>query len=68
MRSALKCQDYNVSLYVISVSRLLNTALDSSVVRTQDAYKVFIGVGRNPVGRSVAWDFFRARWDVIFDT
>jgi len=58
---------YPINYTRVICSRLLNLALDESVVRTQDAYKVFISVGQNPVGRSLAWDFFRAKWDDIFE-
>ncbi|XP_060551724.1 aminopeptidase N-like isoform X2 [Ruditapes philippinarum] len=50
------------------LNKLLEYALDTSIVRKQDAYKVFIYVGRNIVGRAVAWDFFRSKWDDIFET
>ncbi|XP_053377176.1 aminopeptidase N-like isoform X1 [Mercenaria mercenaria] len=50
------------------LNKFLELALDDSVVRKQDAYKVFINVGRNIVGRAVAWDFFRANWNDIYKT
>ncbi|XP_052782181.1 putative aminopeptidase-2 isoform X1 [Mya arenaria] len=50
------------------LNKMLTLALDESVVRKQDAYKVFIYVGRNTVGRGLAWDFFRGRWNDIYET
>ena len=48
------------------LNRYLNKSLYSdSGVRKQDGYRVLGGVGRNTVGRYLAWDFIRDQWDSI---
>ena len=48
------------------LNRYLNMSLTAnSGVRKQDGYKVLGGVGRNPIGRSLTWDFVRDNWDLI---
>lgn len=55
---------YNFVVFIMY--RWLKYAMDPSIVRKQDADRVFINVGYNVVGRFVAWDFFRSNWDIIF--
>lgn len=56
----------NVDRHIQSfLYRLLNLALNSSVVRLQDVYRVFSGVGGNSVGGSITWDFINERIDDI---
>lgn len=45
--------------------RLLNLSLTSDLVPQQDVIDVIIHVGRNPQGRSLAWRYFREKWDVL---
>ncbi|XP_072037073.1 aminopeptidase N-like [Amphiura filiformis] len=45
------------------LSTYLAYTLDSSKIRAQDAVDVVTFVASNPVGSSLAWDFFRANWD-----
>jgi len=48
------------------LNRYLNMSLSSeSGVRKQDGYKVLGGVGRNTVGRYLAWDFIRDQWTAL---
>lgn len=45
------------------LNRYLNMSLSpESGVRKQDGYKVLGGVGRNTLGRYLAWDFIRDKW------
>lgn len=48
--------------------RFLDLSLDPTKVRAQDAVDAVTYVARNPVGYSLAWDFFRANWDHYRDT
>lgn len=45
--------------------RLLNLSLTSDLVPQQDVIDVIIHVGRNPQGRSLAWRYFREKWEVL---
>nr|KAG5686655.1 hypothetical protein BaRGS_013442 [Batillaria attramentaria] len=49
------------------LSRLLNRAMFSGDIRSQDALGIVQYVAQNPAGRSVAWQFIRDSWDTIFD-
>lgn len=57
---ALTCSD-NIFL----LNRLLNLSLTSDLVPQQDVIDVIIHVGRNPQGRSLAWRYFREKWEVL---
>ncbi|KAF0028789.1 hypothetical protein F2P81_017894 [Scophthalmus maximus] len=57
---ALTCSDNTFLL-----NRLLNLSLSSDLVPEQDVIDVIIHVGRNPQGRSLAWRYFREKWDVL---
>uniref|UniRef100_A0A3P8V2C3 Aminopeptidase n=1 Tax=Cynoglossus semilaevis TaxID=244447 RepID=A0A3P8V2C3_CYNSE len=57
---ALTCSDNTFLL-----NRLLNLSLTSDLVPEQDVIDVIIHVGRNPQGRSLAWRYFREKWDVL---
>lgn len=48
------------------VSRLMDRAVLKGEVRAQDAISVLSGVIQNPIGTSLAWQFVRNNWDVIF--
>ncbi|KAK7090085.1 hypothetical protein V1264_009931 [Littorina saxatilis] len=49
------------------LTKLLNRALYSSDIRSQDALTVVSAVLGNPTGTALAWNFFRNSWDVIFN-
>uniref|UniRef100_A0A1A8LAF5 Thyrotropin-releasing hormone-degrading ectoenzyme n=2 Tax=Nothobranchius pienaari TaxID=704102 RepID=A0A1A8LAF5_9TELE len=57
---ALTCSDNTFLL-----NRLLNLSLTSDLVPEQDVIDVIIHVGRNPQGRSLAWKYFREKWDIL---
>ncbi|RXN10957.1 thyrotropin-releasing hormone-degrading ectoenzyme [Labeo rohita] len=57
---ALTCSD-NIFL----LNRLLNLSLTSDLVPDQDVIDVIIHVGRNPLGRHLAWRYFREKWDIL---
>ncbi|KAI7791926.1 putative thyrotropin-releasing hormone-degrading ectoenzyme [Triplophysa rosa] len=57
---ALTCSD---NIYLLN--RLLNLSLASDLVPDQDAIDVIIHVGRNPLGRHLAWRYFREKWDIL---
>ncbi|KAG5846135.1 hypothetical protein ANANG_G00146560 [Anguilla anguilla] len=57
---ALTCSD-NAFL----LNRLLNLSLGSDLVPDQDVIDVIIHVGRNPLGRHLAWRYFREKWEVL---
>uniref|UniRef100_A0A673FFY7 Thyrotropin-releasing hormone-degrading ectoenzyme-like n=1 Tax=Sinocyclocheilus rhinocerous TaxID=307959 RepID=A0A673FFY7_9TELE len=57
---ALTCSD-NIFL----LNRLLNLSLTSDLVPTQEVIDVIIHVGRNPLGRHLAWRYFREKWDIL---
>ncbi|XP_025079132.1 aminopeptidase Ey-like [Pomacea canaliculata] len=48
------------------LSRLMDRAVLKGEVRAQDAISVLSGVIQNPIGTSLAWQFVRNNWDVIF--
>ncbi|XP_030248229.1 glutamyl aminopeptidase [Sparus aurata] len=45
--------------------KLLETAKDESVVRSQDLFTVVRYVSYNPVGQSIAWDWTTLNWDYL---
>ncbi|KAK3095167.1 hypothetical protein FSP39_010973 [Pinctada imbricata] len=47
------------------LSRYLQYALTPEEIRKQDATNVIVHISRNPVGRSLAWDFVRANWNKL---
>ncbi|XP_064646003.1 aminopeptidase N-like isoform X2 [Lineus longissimus] len=49
------------------LNRYLNRSLDENEIRKQDAVTVINYVARNTIGEPLAWDFIRARWDMIMD-
>ncbi|XP_051544822.1 thyrotropin-releasing hormone-degrading ectoenzyme-like [Myxocyprinus asiaticus] len=57
---ALTCSD-NIFL----LNRLLNLSLTSDLVPDQDVIDVIIHVARNPIGRHLAWMYFREKWDIL---
>ncbi|XP_016349241.1 thyrotropin-releasing hormone-degrading ectoenzyme [Sinocyclocheilus anshuiensis] len=57
---ALTCSD-NIFL----LNRLLNLSLTSDLVPDQEVIDVIIHVGRNPLGRHLAWRCFREKWDIL---
>lgn len=50
------------------LSTFLELTLDGDEVRAQDAVDAVTYVARNPVGYSLAWDFFRAEWEFFRTT
>ncbi|XP_063046776.1 aminopeptidase N-like [Engraulis encrasicolus] len=61
LRSALACTKVPWLL-----NRYLAWALDPSKIRKQDVTSTIGYIANNVVGQSFAWDFFRAKWDVLF--
>ncbi|XP_051547222.1 thyrotropin-releasing hormone-degrading ectoenzyme-like [Myxocyprinus asiaticus] len=57
---ALTCSDNSFLL-----NRLLNLSLTSDLVPDQDVIDVIIHVGRNPIGRHLAWRNFREKWEIL---
>nr|XP_006821163.1 PREDICTED: aminopeptidase N-like [Saccoglossus kowalevskii] len=49
------------------LSRYLEYSIDSTKIRKQDASYTIRYVASNYVGRALAWDFFRANYDILFD-
>ncbi|KAK7497860.1 hypothetical protein BaRGS_00010994 [Batillaria attramentaria] len=47
------------------LGRYLNLALTPSEIRKQDALKVIQSISLNTLGRGLAWDLFRGKWDTI---
>ncbi len=52
-------------VFISDVHRLLNLSLTSDLVPDQDVIDVIIHVGRNPLGRHLAWRYFREKWDIL---
>jgi len=50
------------------LSRLLNIAKDSSVVRAQDHFRWFVWIIRNKYGRDIAWQWLQDNWAWIDKT
>ncbi|KAA0721118.1 Thyrotropin-releasing hormone-degrading ectoenzyme [Triplophysa tibetana] len=57
---ALTCSD---NIYLLN--RLLNLSLSSDMVPDQDVIDVIIHVARNPLGRHLAWRYFREKWEIL---
>ncbi|KAJ8261753.1 hypothetical protein GJAV_G00158020 [Gymnothorax javanicus] len=57
---ALTCSDNTFLL-----NRLLNLSLSSDLVPDQDVIDVIIHVARNPHGRTLAWGYFREKWEIL---
>ncbi|XP_052261394.1 aminopeptidase N-like isoform X2 [Dreissena polymorpha] len=52
------------------LSRYLQMAIDQSSqseIRRQDAVSVIVYISRNTIGRSLAWDLFRDKWDFFLN-
>ncbi|KTF96758.1 hypothetical protein cypCar_00038787 [Cyprinus carpio] len=49
----------------VRTQMLLNLSLTSDLVPDQDVIDVIIHVGRNPLGRHLAWRYFREKWDIL---
>lgn len=47
------------------VCRCLEYALNTSLIKSQDADSVIISVASNPNGRLLAWDFLRSHWSTL---
>ncbi|XP_068175722.1 aminopeptidase Ey-like isoform X1 [Antennarius striatus] len=47
------------------LNRYLDYCLDPEKIRKQDATSVVISIASNPIGQALAWDFIRAKWDLI---
>ena len=47
------------------VFRLLKYALDGIEIRLQDMRSAIIGVSSNPVGRLIAWEFYKENFERI---
>ena len=47
----------------MSIFRYLDMALDTSVVRKQDASSVIIYISQNTIGKDLAWSFVRRNYD-----
>uniref|UniRef100_H2Y901 Aminopeptidase n=1 Tax=Ciona savignyi TaxID=51511 RepID=H2Y901_CIOSA len=60
LQSALACTK---QLWIIQ--RYLEYTLDSTLVRNQDAYSVYVGLCGNDYARDLTWDFLRREWDYI---
>uniref|UniRef100_H2Y8Z6 Aminopeptidase n=1 Tax=Ciona savignyi TaxID=51511 RepID=H2Y8Z6_CIOSA len=62
LQSALACTK---QLWIIQ--RYLEYTLDSTLVRNQDAYSVYVGLCGNDYARDLTWDFLRREWDYIYE-
>ncbi|XP_076074224.1 glutamyl aminopeptidase-like [Mytilus galloprovincialis] len=45
--------------------RYLEYAKDESKVKAQDFFNVITYISRNPIGRSLAWDWVRSNWEYL---
>ncbi|XP_074862608.1 aminopeptidase N isoform X2 [Carettochelys insculpta] len=61
LRSALAC-----STEPWILRRYLQYTLDPTKIRKQDATSTINSIASNVVGQSLAWDFIRANWRVLF--
>ncbi|XP_049579447.1 aminopeptidase N-like [Syngnathus scovelli] len=61
LRAALACTKQPWLL-----NRYLESTLNSTLIRKQDATSTIVYIANNVVGQSLAWDFVRARWSYIF--
>ncbi|XP_071801032.1 aminopeptidase N-like [Asterias amurensis] len=48
-----------------ALSSLLSYTLDAEVIKAQDVPLILGDVARNPIGTLLAWDFFRANYDIF---
>ncbi|XP_070545825.1 aminopeptidase N-like isoform X2 [Ptychodera flava] len=62
LQSAMSCSNEPWIL-----SRYMEYALDGDKIKKQDASYTLRYVAANYVGRALAWDFFRAKYDTLFD-
>ena len=62
LNSILSEQDIT-QFHVMSIFRYLDMALDTSVVRKQDASSVIIYISQNTIGKDLAWSFVRRNYD-----
>lgn len=51
-----------------TISLLLETMQDSSIIRSQDTFRWFIYLVRNRYGRTLAWNWLRDNWDWVEKT
>ncbi|XP_037111087.1 alanyl (membrane) aminopeptidase b [Syngnathus acus] len=61
LRAALACTKQPWLL-----NRYLESTLNSTLIRKQDATSTIVYIANNAIGQSLAWDFVRARWSFIF--
>ena len=62
------CGSRTLILYLFCISlliRYLQYSIDPSKIRKQDAVSVISSIASNPIGRALAWDFVRAKWDFL---
>lgn len=50
---------------MVFFDRFLEYAVTDGEVRKQDGTSVISSVGRNVIGRPIAWNFVRSRWNYI---
>lgn len=50
---------------MVFFGRFLEYAVTDGEVRKQDGTSVISSVGRNVIGRPIAWNFVRSRWNYI---
>ncbi|CAH2274214.1 aminopeptidase N [Pelobates cultripes] len=61
LRAALACTKEPWLL-----NRLLEYSIDTTKIRRQDTVTTISNVCNNVIGQSLAWDFVRAKWSIIF--
>ncbi|XP_061140166.1 aminopeptidase N-like isoform X1 [Syngnathus typhle] len=61
LRAALACTKQPWLL-----NRYLESTLNSTLIRKQDATSTIVYIANNVIGQSLAWDFVRAHWTFIF--
>lgn len=49
------------------LTRYLGYCLDPNKIRSQDATSVVSYISGNPIGKYLAWNFFRTNWDKLFE-
>lgn len=52
-------------MFFSTISRFLEYAVTDGEVRKQDGTSVISSVGGNVIGRPIAWNFVRSRWNYI---
>ena len=55
----------SIGYFSILCCRFLEYAVTDGEVRKQDGTSVISAVGRNVIGRPIAWNFVRSRWNYI---